>query len=250
KSYQDPTKVCQGSYPYTITNAHMFLQIAAPATITVALDVEQVDTTFIPGCPVPGDMVFLGDLTDITFPEAGLYDVDILFDQPVVVDGPFFLGFFFATSINAAWDLALITDNARTACVSYNIWDTAVGYIDLGDVQSVHQAIYPDTDPCFNAAAGAGCFEFDGRIILHTSGSLSDPAQCCVVAGDANHDARVNISDITFIISYLFSGGAAPSCNDEADANSDGKVNIADITGIIEFLFAAGPAPACGTSGT
>lgn len=250
KSYQDPTAACEGFYPYTVSEAHMFLQIGAAATISVALDIEKVDTTFVAGCPVPGDMIYLGDLTDIVFPAAGLYDVSIQLAQPVVVDGPFFLGFFFASSVSAAWELALVTDNALVSCVSYNIWDTAIGYVDLGASASVHQSIYVETDICFNAPADAGCFEFDGRVILHTGGTLSDSPACCARAGDANHDGETNISDLSHIISFLFGGGPAALCADEADANGDNTVNISDVTMLMSFLFSGGKEPVCGATGT
>lgn len=249
KSYQDPTAACGGFYPYTITDAHMFLQISASATIAVALDIEKIDTVFIPGCPVPGDMIHLGDLTTITFPAPGLYEVSLQLSQPVVVNGPFFLGFFFGSSVSAAWQLALITDNVRVPCVSYNIWDTTIGYVDLGDPESVHQAIYAEWDACYNAPADVGCFEFDGRIVLHTSGILADAAACCVTAGDANHDTKINIADILHIIAFLFTGGPASVCADEADANGDNKVNISDVTKLVSFLFHGSLAPVCGSTG-
>lgn len=250
KSYQDPTAVCDGAYPYTVTDAHMILQISAAATITIALDIEKVDTTFLPGCPVPGDMIFLGDLTAISFPGPGLYEVSLQLDQPVVVDGPFFVGFFFGSSISAAWELSLVTDTTRIPCVSYNIWDTTIGYVDLGDPVSVHQSIYVETNLCYSAPGDVGCFEFDGRVLLHTSGLLSNATACCATAGDANHDGKINISDITHLIAYLFAGGLTAFCLDEADANGDNKVNISDITRLISFLFNGDKDPVCGSTGT
>ncbi len=72
---------------------------------------------------------------------------------------------------------------------------------------------------------------------------------CCSLAGDANGDGRVNIGDVTFIISRVFTAGPPFSCNDEADANGDNTNNIADITYLIARIFAAGPAPVCGATG-
>lgn len=73
---------------------------------------------------------------------------------------------------------------------------------------------------------------------------------CCSFAGDANGNGRVNIGDITFIISRFFHGGAPPPCNDAADANGNGSVNIADVTYLIARIFTGGAAPVCGSTGT
>ena len=78
---------------------------------------------------------------------------------------------------------------------------------------------------------------------------------CCVKAGDANHSGLVNISDVTYIIAFLYQGGPRPSCDGcsigrypEADANGNGILNIADVTYLIRFLYQSGPAPICGPS--
>jgi len=88
----------------------------------------------------------------------------------------------------------------------------------------------------------------DTTEVIPTNGQLSvdwPPPTCCVGAmrGNANGDFedKVNISDITFLTSFLFGipQGPAPICMDEADANGDleGKVNISDITRLTGFLF-------------
>ena len=73
---------------------------------------------------------------------------------------------------------------------------------------------------------------------------------CCDLAGDADNSGTVNIADVTFLITRIFSGGAAPACNDEADADGSNAVNIADVTYLISRIFSGGPAPICGTTGS
>jgi PKD repeat protein len=63
-----------------------------------------------------------------------------------------------------------------------------------------------------------------------------------VVRGDANHDGLHNILDITFLINYLYKGGAAPIFY-EGDANADDRINILDITFLINYLYKEGPPP-------
>ncbi len=250
KSYQNPKAVCAGSYPFTVTEVNMFLQIHAAASITVAIDLEKADSMSIPGCPIPGDMIYIGPALDLTFPGAGLYNLQVVLDTPKVVNGPFFVGFYFATIVDPAWHLELVTDNEQKTCVSFNVWDTALGYVDLGDDVDVHHAVYSQSNPCYSAAPNTdGCFDFDGRVILHTTGVLSASSHCCDVAGDANSDGTLNITDVTFLAAYILAGGALPPCNDEADANGDGSVNITDVVYVVERIFKGGPAPVCGSTG-
>lgn len=61
--------------------------------------------------------------------------------------------------------------------------------------------------------------------------------------GDANGDEVVNISDATFIASYLFSSGPDPECLMACDANIDGQVTVSDISFITNYLYNGGPSP-------
>jgi hypothetical protein len=75
---------------------------------------------------------------------------------------------------------------------------------------------------------------------------------CCNGArGNANGDPddKTNISDVTYLISYLFGipAGSAPDCPHEGNINGDPgeKINISDVTYLTSFLFGvpAGPTP-------
>ncbi|MDH4157945.1 MAG: hypothetical protein OEW00_11795, partial [candidate division Zixibacteria bacterium] len=78
---------------------------------------------------------------------------------------------------------------------------------------------------------------------------------CCVhMRGNANNDPddKVNVSDVTYLIDYLFGipTGPAPSCWEEGNVNgdSDEKVNVSDVAFLITYLFGipTGPAsPVC-----
>jgi Dockerin type I domain len=114
-------------------------------------------------------------------------------------------------------------------------------------------------DSVFVDTAVDGTVEYDYFIIgENMSGAFSPrselsipaPAGCCVLPGDVNQDGRRNIADITYFISFIFSGGPAPGCRDQADVNSDNRVNIADVTYLITWVFQGGPEPVCGTTGS
>jgi hypothetical protein len=60
--------------------------------------------------------------------------------------------------------------------------------------------------------------------------------------GDANGDGVVDVSDVFFLINYLFGGGAAPA--GRADVTGfNGSVDISDVFSLINYLFAGGQAP-------
>ena len=64
-----------------------------------------------------------------------------------------------------------------------------------------------------------------------------------VMRGDANGDGAINVTDIVFLINYLFNEYSAPDPYEAGDANCDGRVDILDIVYLINYLFGEGPPP-------
>jgi YVTN family beta-propeller protein len=65
--------------------------------------------------------------------------------------------------------------------------------------------------------------------------------------GDCNGDGgALNISDPVFLLSYNFSGTAAPPCMAACDANGDGEIigQVSDAIYLLNHLFLGGPPPA------
>jgi hypothetical protein len=61
--------------------------------------------------------------------------------------------------------------------------------------------------------------------------------------GDANMDKKTSVSDVVFLINYLFKGGPAPNPVYLGDVNCDGKTTVSDVVYLINYLFKNGPAP-------
>jgi hypothetical protein len=61
--------------------------------------------------------------------------------------------------------------------------------------------------------------------------------------GDANGDGSINVSDVVFLVAYLFKGGPAPYPLWKADVNGDCKVTIADVVYLVAYLFKGGSPP-------
>jgi hypothetical protein len=63
------------------------------------------------------------------------------------------------------------------------------------------------------------------------------------ILGDVNSDRIVNVSDIVFLINYLFLAGPSPQIYESGDVNGNGMMDISDVVYVINFLFIGGPPP-------
>ena len=65
------------------------------------------------------------------------------------------------------------------------------------------------------------------------------------VCGDVNASGSINLLDVTYLLAYL--GGAAPALPTPAMADVDGRlgITISDVAYIMDYLFIGGPMPNC-----
>jgi hypothetical protein len=66
-----------------------------------------------------------------------------------------------------------------------------------------------------------------------------EPPYC----GDADGSEAIDIDDIVFLISYIFSGGPPPDPPDRGDVNCSGGIDIDDVVYLILYVFAGGNPP-------
>jgi len=83
------------------------------------------------------------------------------------------------------------------------------------------------------------------RITSRTNPGLTDSMTFTLKAlrGDANGDGKVTVSDVVFLVNYLFKGGPTPLPYLSGDANCDTKVTISDVVYLVNYLFKGGPPP-------
>ena len=72
---------------------------------------------------------------------------------------------------------------------------------------------------------------------------LNADSACIAKAGDTNLDKQVTLSDIIFLIDYLFKSGQKPHPFCTGDANGDGKIKLSDVVTLVNFLFKSGSSP-------
>lgn len=74
---------------------------------------------------------------------------------------------------------------------------------------------------------------------------FGEAGPCDCIPGDANDTQSHNILDVTYIINYLYKGGAAPIpyavCS--GDPNVTCSINILDVTYLINYLYKGGSPP-------
>ena len=94
----------------------------------------------------------------------------------------------------------------------------------------------------FSAASAAAKDAYDNRVL-----------PCCVgIRGNVDDDPAqaINVSDLTYLVAALFTGGPQPACPEEGNVNGDvgNAINVSDLTYLISALYLGGPLPPpCGT---
>jgi hypothetical protein len=68
------------------------------------------------------------------------------------------------------------------------------------------------------------------------------------LCGDPNRSGDVNISDVVFLVAYIFAYGIAPDPLASGDVDCDGMISIADCVYLVAYIFAYGAAPCAACS--
>jgi hypothetical protein len=64
---------------------------------------------------------------------------------------------------------------------------------------------------------------------------------------DCDFNDVIDISDLVYLVDYMFNGGPEPWCLPEVDVNADDQVDISDLVYLVDYMFSGGPPPApCG----
>lgn len=76
-----------------------------------------------------------------------------------------------------------------------------------------------------------------------TSGFYAQQNVPAFIAGDADGNGTVTISDVVFLINYIFAGTQAPPNPASADTDCSGRITISDVVYLLNFIFSGGPGP-------
>ena len=88
---------------------------------------------------------------------------------------------------------------------------------------------------------------FLSPIVSFTARSVDGQITLCDSRGDLDNDGGITISDLTFLVAYMFKNGPAPTSLFLADVDCSGSVDIGDVTYLVKYMFKNGPPPcSCG----
>lgn len=77
--------------------------------------------------------------------------------------------------------------------------------------------------------------------------TATEVLNCCLppLTGNVDYDPSdvMDISDLIYLIDYMFVDGPAPVCPEEANTNGEGGIDISDLVWLIDYMFTGGPEP-------
>jgi hypothetical protein len=82
-----------------------------------------------------------------------------------------------------------------------------------------------------------------------TDGDGVGDACCCSIRGDVDHSGApdIDISDLVYLVDYMFNAGPPIPCPAEADVDGSGgpsPIDIADLVYLVDHMFTGGSPPA------
>lgn len=63
---------------------------------------------------------------------------------------------------------------------------------------------------------------------------------------DGDPGGAIDISDLVYLVDWMFTGGPEPPALMAADSNGDGENDISDLVWLVDYMFTGGPRPICG----
>jgi len=104
-------------------------------------------------------------------------------------------------------------------------------------------------DTCFNLTVG-NCVGAGGGYTGDNLFCGADLCSCCRdIRGNVDGDALdvIDISDLVYLVDFMFNSGPVPVCTEEADIDGSGgptPIDIADLVHLVDYMFNSGPPPA------
>jgi len=134
-------------------------------------------------------------------------------------------------------------------CAAIANTDQADGDSDsVGDVcdncATVANADQADGDTDTVGDVCDNCPETPNTDQLDTDGDLIGDV-CDWTCGDIDDSGDKNVSDLTYLVAFLFQGGPELQHPNAGDVDGSGALNVSDLTYLVAFLFQGGPDPVC-----
>ena len=66
-----------------------------------------------------------------------------------------------------------------------------------------------------------------------------------IICGNLNGDGELNVSDVVYLVNYVWRSGPPPTWPYIAEINNDGILDAVDMVYLVNYLFKSGPPPMC-----
>ncbi len=141
-------------------------------------------------------------------------------------------------------DQSVVVFNAPGGCVDWAATATVPFLTPIPTSGTTVDSVLVRSDPI-----GLGLGRHVGSIVFTSTTATNSPVTLPVVVwvytfGDANGNGIVNISDVVYIINYIFNGGPAPiPIFITGDVDCNRIITISDCVYLINWIFEGGPPP-------
>jgi hypothetical protein len=131
-------------------------------------------------------------------------------------------------------------------------FDSVTHVIEIGPIPDEYSGGEICLDSCWYPPGGDWMWAAHGPYSAPYTPSWDGPHcfviyNCCDLRGDINRNGSgPDITDLVYLVSYMFQAGPQPPCLNSADINGDdGDVpDISDLVYLVTYMFQSGPAPA------
>ena len=169
-------------------------------------------------------------LTSLVTPDTVIYSGD---------DKPYLFQVFNPTNFDDLYQISYWDDSGWIAA------DSIVRAIGLNSDTIFSVNVHP---PQGTPLSNTSNLHFNAQSINDTTVSNEETLEVTTVLykGDANFDGTISILDLTYLVDFIFRGGAEPIPIMEAgDFNCDISTNILDLTKTVDYIFRGGSLPPC-----
>jgi hypothetical protein len=96
--------------------------------------------------------------------------------------------------------------------------------------------------------ASLGLYDVCTQVTAQSEVSSANAFEVYIDCGDVDHSGAVNMSDIVYLVGYIFGGQPEPLPDGVGNPDCSATINMSDVVFMIAYMFGYGPSP-CDPSG-
>lgn len=177
---------------------------------------------------------------------------------PVQYDGPVDLEFDSVSTVGCRTDFFAVANllhtNPNGKQVTIRLAATALEtgtYLDPGDglIAWLHFTVPPQSSWGESTTVAVEPYytyvpQFSWPLLTWNPACQSGSVSLLIVRGNVDSVPGITVTDLTYLVNYLFKGGLPPYPSGSGDVDCDNRTNVNDLTYLVDYLFQGGPAPA------